>query len=146
MASGGVRERNVPNKQTNGDAGGKTKAKVPAGKKEGAFSVMDALRILGGLFLLNCLLSYFITNDSVLWGWRPWFVRPGVVMRYIVSIPLRFVAHCSSLMVHTARTRPPDRQRARRIRWQRSHQTHLPRAEWNHLRRLRRPACVRSRW
>lgn len=46
---------------------------------------MDVLRILGGLFLLNCLLSYFITNDSMLWGWRPWFVRPGVVMRYFVS-------------------------------------------------------------
>jgi hypothetical protein len=50
---------------------------------------MDILRILGGLFLLNCLLSYFITNDSVLWGWRPWFVRPGVVMRYLVSLSTR---------------------------------------------------------
>lgn len=37
--------------------------------------------------MLNCLLSYFITNDSVLWGYRPWFVRPGLVMRYIVSLP-----------------------------------------------------------
>ncbi|KAK5128818.1 hypothetical protein LTR85_000151 [Meristemomyces frigidus] len=45
--------------------------------------VVDILRLLAGLFLLNCLLSYFITNDSVLWGWRPWFIRPGVVMRYI---------------------------------------------------------------
>lgn len=47
---------------------------------------MDILRIVGGLFLLNCLLSYFITNDSVLWGWRPWFVRPGVVKSYFVSL------------------------------------------------------------
>jgi hypothetical protein len=46
---------------------------------------MDVLRIVGGLFLLNCLLSYFITNDSVLWGYRPWFVRPAVLMRYLVS-------------------------------------------------------------
>jgi hypothetical protein len=46
---------------------------------------MDILRIVGGLFLLNCLLSYFITNDSVLWGYRPWFVRPAVLMRYLVS-------------------------------------------------------------
>ena len=46
---------------------------------------MDILRVVGGLFLLNCLLSYFITNDSVLWGYRPWFVRPAVLMRYIVS-------------------------------------------------------------
>jgi len=47
---------------------------------------MDTLRIVGGLFLLNCLLSYFVTNDSVLWGWRPWFVRPGAVMSYVVSL------------------------------------------------------------
>jgi predicted heme/steroid binding protein len=47
---------------------------------------MDILRIVGGLFLINCLLSYFITNDSMLWGWRPWFVRPAVVMRHFVSI------------------------------------------------------------
>jgi isoprenylcysteine carboxyl methyltransferase (ICMT) family protein YpbQ len=56
--------------------------------KNGGVGVMDVLRILGGLFLLNCLLSYFITNDSVLWGWRPWFVRPGQVMRYFVSLEL----------------------------------------------------------
>lgn len=51
------------------------------------------LRILGGLFLLNCLLSYFITNDSVLWGYRPWFVRPAAVMRYLVR---NSVLKCSS--------------------------------------------------
>lgn len=56
-------------------------------EKSGAagVGVTDVLRIIGGLFLLNCLLSYFITNDSVLWGYRPWFVRPGVVARYFVS-------------------------------------------------------------
>lgn len=53
--------------------------------KNGGVGVMDILRVVGGLFLLNCLLSYFITNDSVLWGWRPWFVRPGVVKSYFVS-------------------------------------------------------------
>ena len=57
--------------------------------KNGGVGVMDVLRIVGGLFLLNCLLSYFITNDSVLWGYRPWFVRPAVLMRYLVSPILR---------------------------------------------------------
>ncbi|KAM0713858.1 hypothetical protein Q7P37_010820 [Cladosporium fusiforme] len=55
------------------------------GKSSGSgkgITVVDVLRILGGLFLLNCLLSYFITNDSVLWGWRPWFIRPGQVMSF----------------------------------------------------------------
>ncbi|KAK0957252.1 hypothetical protein LTR91_021958 [Friedmanniomyces endolithicus] len=47
-----------------------------------SFGVLDLVRILGGLLLLNCLLSYFITNDSVLWGWRPWFICPGPIARY----------------------------------------------------------------
>jgi hypothetical protein len=67
---------------------GQTAPKVKT--KSAGVGVMDILRIVGGLFLLNCLLSYFITNDSVLWGWRPWFVRPGVVMRYLVSPIYRF--------------------------------------------------------
>jgi hypothetical protein len=61
---------------------------------------MDVLRIVGGLFLLNCLLSYFITNDSVLWGYRPWFVRPAVLMRYLVSPN-----------PHPPRQQPPKRPR-----------------------------------
>lgn len=47
--------------------------------------VMDILRILGGLFLLSCLLSYFVTNESILWGYRPWFTRPAVVSQWLVS-------------------------------------------------------------
>ncbi|OQN96211.1 hypothetical protein B0A48_17718 [Cryoendolithus antarcticus] len=52
-------------------------------KESNGVGVMDILRILGGLFLLNCLLSYFITNDSVLWGYRPWFVQPSQISRYL---------------------------------------------------------------
>jgi hypothetical protein len=37
--------------------------------------VLDVLRVLGGLFLLSSVLSYFITNDSILWGYRPGFTR-----------------------------------------------------------------------
>ena len=77
----------VPKATTAGNALPDTKrTSKSATPKNGGVGVMDILRILGGLFLLNCLLSYFITNDSMLWGWRPWFVRPGVVMRYLVSL------------------------------------------------------------
>src|ERR1700712_6098737 len=77
----------VPKVTTAGTALPDTKRTAKsATPKNGGVGVMDILRILGGLFLLNCLLSYFITNDSMLWGWRPWFVRPGVVMRYFVSL------------------------------------------------------------
>ena len=63
-----------------------SKSKGKSTESQSGITVVDVLRILGGLFLLNCLLSYFITNDSVLWGYRPWFVRPGVIMQYFVSL------------------------------------------------------------
>src|ERR1700753_2364716 len=44
---------------------------------------MDMMRLMAGGLLLNCLLSYFITSDSLTWGWRPWFIRPKVVLRYL---------------------------------------------------------------
>ncbi|KAF2461802.1 hypothetical protein BDY21DRAFT_277101 [Lineolata rhizophorae] len=38
--------------------------------------VLDVLRLLGGAALLSCALSWYISNgESLLWGWRPWFVR-----------------------------------------------------------------------
>jgi predicted heme/steroid binding protein len=46
-------------------------------------SVIDILRLLAGGLLLNCLLSYFITSNSLTWGWRPWFIRPQVLLRYL---------------------------------------------------------------
>lgn len=82
--SAGLRKRGAG--QANGNikhTGGQLNASIEK-SKAGGVSVIDVLRILGGLLLLNCLLSYFITNDSVLWGWRPWFVRPNALMARIV--------------------------------------------------------------
>lgn len=47
----------------------------------GGFGVVDVLRILGGILLLSCTLSYFITNESITWGWRPWFSKPEQVLQ-----------------------------------------------------------------
>lgn len=52
------------------------------------FRVTDVLRILGGILLLNCALSWFVTNNSIAWGWRPWFSKPGDVRAWMVSPPL----------------------------------------------------------
>ena len=49
------------------------------------FGVMDILRILGGLVLLSSALSWFITGESVLWGYKPWFSQWGQVQSWIVS-------------------------------------------------------------
>ncbi|KAF2148413.1 cytochrome b5 [Myriangium duriaei CBS 260.36] len=45
--------------------------------------VTDILRILGGLALLNCTLSYFITGDSFGWGYRPWWSKPTQVSSWV---------------------------------------------------------------
>lgn len=84
-----LKQRNVreEDRQPNGGDSSDRRVKPVRDQKaeDSGLGVTDVLRILGGLLLLNCLLSYFITNNSVMWGWRPWYSRPGAVMRYIVS-------------------------------------------------------------
>ncbi|KAF2087155.1 cytochrome b5, partial [Saccharata proteae CBS 121410] len=47
-------------------------------------TALDILRVLSGVLLLSCTLSYFVTaGDSILWGQRPWFSRAGVVRAWI---------------------------------------------------------------
>ena len=48
-------------------------------------SVLDVLRVLGGLFLLSSTLSYFITGNSILWGYRPAITRPARIKAWLVS-------------------------------------------------------------
>ncbi|KAI4724039.1 cytochrome b5 [Aureobasidium sp. EXF-10728] len=52
-------------------------------KKSSGFSFTDVLRVLGGLLLLNCALSYFVTSSSVTWGWRPWYSKPAMVASWL---------------------------------------------------------------
>ena len=63
-----------------------TSAKTTKPKKSG-FSFTDVLRVLGGILLLNCTLSYFVTSSSLTWGWRPWYSKPGVVASWLVYLP-----------------------------------------------------------
>ncbi|KAI7722465.1 hypothetical protein D0864_16675 [Hortaea werneckii] len=51
--------------------------------------VLDTLRLLTALLLLNSLLSYFITSDPLFWSQpRPWFLRPGPLSTYLFHSPL----------------------------------------------------------
>ncbi|KXT18480.1 hypothetical protein AC579_2260 [Pseudocercospora musae] len=47
--------------------------------EETSVSVLDGIRIVAGLLALNCLLSYFITGNSFLWGYNPWWSRPNAL-------------------------------------------------------------------
>ncbi|KAI9818595.1 MAG: hypothetical protein M1832_004368 [Thelocarpon impressellum] len=46
-------------------------------------SLLDVLRLLAGLLLLNGLLSYFVTNDSFTWGYRPRLTRLGPLRAWL---------------------------------------------------------------
>lgn len=48
-------------------------------------SVLDIIRVIVTLIIASCTLSYYMTSsESVLWGYRPWFTRWPVVVRYMV--------------------------------------------------------------
>ena len=42
----------------------------------GGIGLIDLLRVLGGVLLVNASMSYFVTGESVTWGWRPWWSQP----------------------------------------------------------------------
>lgn len=68
---------------------GTGKAKSNAGKSKSeensGIGVVDTLRIIAGLLLINCVASYFVTGDSVTWNYRPWWIRPKVLAARLVS-------------------------------------------------------------
>lgn len=64
----------------------KARSSSPEAEDIGKVTVLDVLRVLGGLLLLNFALSWYITGESVLWGWRPWFSRVDGVRAWMVSL------------------------------------------------------------
>lgn len=51
---------------------------------ENGISVLDIIRLLVTLVAASCGLSYYITSsESLLWGYRPWFTKWPLVVRYI---------------------------------------------------------------
>ncbi len=68
--------------KVNGTETSSPKQSIPVKKGKSGLSLLDILRILAGLLILNSSLSYFITNDSFLWGYRPWFLQPRHIARW----------------------------------------------------------------
>ncbi|KAG7005317.1 cytochrome P450 [Physcia stellaris] len=76
-----LRSRHTASTAQNGSVPSTAEANTPpdlASKEDKIrFSVLDILRVLAGLLLLSSSLSYFITGDSVFWGYRPPLTRPA---------------------------------------------------------------------
>jgi len=63
----------------------KSKKQKRNGNKRTGISLLDIIRVLVTLVVASCGLSYYMTSsESVLWGYRPWFTRWPVLVRYIV--------------------------------------------------------------
>ena len=61
----------------------------------------DILRVLGGIFLLSSTLSYFVTNESILWGYRPSFTQPAQVLAWFVSAKSQSHSYTSDSTYHS---------------------------------------------
>ena len=49
-------------------------------------SLLDLIRVALALVVASCGLSYYMTSgESMLWGYRPWYTRWPVVVRWAVS-------------------------------------------------------------
>jgi hypothetical protein len=123
---------------------------IKTSKKGSGFGVTDVLRILGGILLLNCALSYFVTSSSLTWGWRPWYSKPGVVASWLVrcssatpTTPPKM--HSLTRHTKTERTNLPNRRRTLRVRRHRCIKTSLHSTKRHNLRRQRRPPRLRQR-
>lgn len=53
-----------------------------------SFSLLDIVRLLGGLFLLSSTLSYFVTSNSIFWNYGPSFAaQSGRLTAWLVCFP-----------------------------------------------------------
>ncbi|KAF2395984.1 cytochrome b5 [Trichodelitschia bisporula] len=65
-----------------------TPPKPPHKKPSNRLSILDIIRVLAGLLVLNGAASWFVTGEDITWGFKPWWLRPAAVMSYL-SGPVR---------------------------------------------------------
>lgn len=62
-----------------------TAQKSKSRNEKNGLSILDIIRVVVTLIVASCGLSYYMTStESVLWGYRPWFTRWPVLVRYLV--------------------------------------------------------------
>lgn len=90
-----LRQRQAPSAETDKQQqespaiGNKEKKQRKKGSNGAGISLLDIIRVLVTLVIASCGLSYYMTSsESLLWGYRPWFTRWPLVVRYIVCLSL----------------------------------------------------------
>ena len=124
---------------TSASVGAQEKAELKQAVKEQAvatsnsLSVLDVLRILGGIMLLSCGLSYLSTSgESMTWGYNAWWTRAREWKSLMVLHPLS-ILHTSTKPLTTAKRSSPHRRRTIPLRRQRSRKANLPRPKRHNL-------------
>ncbi|KAE8144419.1 hypothetical protein BDV25DRAFT_166881 [Aspergillus avenaceus] len=84
-----LRQRQQQSKTTDpgnseSDPAKKENKKKNSKPQRNGISVLDVIRVLVTLVLASCGMSYYMTSsESLLWGYRPWFSRVPVLMRFL---------------------------------------------------------------
>ncbi|KAI7549245.1 hypothetical protein KC331_g3917 [Hortaea werneckii] len=105
-----IRQRRTPTAPSSpnraDDPSAKSQQPSPTPSRRFPHLLLDTLRILTALLLLNSLLSYYITSDPLFWNQpRPWFLRRGPLSTYLHG-PLRLTDAELALYDGTDTTRP----------------------------------------
>lgn len=70
------------------DSPGEPIKKVANDPAASGFSVLDILRVAGGILLFSSALSYLTTSGtSLTWGYNPWWTRAREWKNLLVSSP-----------------------------------------------------------
>ncbi|KAA8651432.1 hypothetical protein EYZ11_006027 [Aspergillus tanneri] len=79
-----LRQRLTKSDQTKAKNNTPTPRRRGVDTKSNGIGILDIIRLLVTLAAASCGLSYYITSsESLLWGYRPWFTRWPVLMRYL---------------------------------------------------------------
>jgi hypothetical protein len=54
------------------------------------FNLLDIFKVILVTLALSAALSWFITGESFLWGWKPWWSQPGAIRSWMVRHLLLF--------------------------------------------------------
>jgi hypothetical protein len=70
-------------------------------------TLLDGLRIIFGLLLLSSLVSYFVTGDSFIWGYKAWWTRPkALVAKLVRASPCVVISHTEPFLTSTTSAVP----------------------------------------
>ncbi|KAI9889913.1 MAG: hypothetical protein M1814_004636 [Vezdaea aestivalis] len=85
MGDQGLRKRTKTAEATNDPSESDTYEQIISDEDESTsigITILDIIRVVLGVLLVNSLLSYYVTSDSIFWNYRPRWTRPAHIKAY----------------------------------------------------------------